>query len=63
VAGRIKSVEKSNDLIENRTRDIPACNIVPQPTMLPPALNMVMMVNLFIRLKFVNFPVPWSWVD
>jgi hypothetical protein len=31
-AGRIKSIEKSNDLIGNQTRDPPACSIVPQPT-------------------------------
>jgi hypothetical protein len=31
-AGWIGSIEKSNDLIGNRTRDIPACSIVPQPT-------------------------------
>jgi hypothetical protein len=34
VAGRIRSVEKSNDLIVNRIRDLPACSIVPQPTTL-----------------------------
>jgi hypothetical protein len=33
-AGRIRSIEKSNDLIGNRTRDLPACSIVPQPTTL-----------------------------
>jgi hypothetical protein len=27
--------KKSNDLIGNRARDIPACTVVPQPTMLP----------------------------
>jgi hypothetical protein len=27
-------LKKSNDLIGNRTRDLPACSIVPQPTML-----------------------------
>jgi hypothetical protein len=31
-AGRIQSIEKSNDLIVNRTRDLSACSIVPQPT-------------------------------
>jgi hypothetical protein len=36
-AGRIRSTEKSNDLIGNRTRDLPACSIVPQPTTLPRA--------------------------
>jgi hypothetical protein len=34
-AGRIRSIEKSNDLIGNQTRDLPACSIVPQPTTLP----------------------------
>jgi hypothetical protein len=27
--------EKYNDLIANRTRDLPACSILPQPTMSP----------------------------
>jgi hypothetical protein len=31
------SIEKSNDLIGNRTRDHSACSIVPQPTTLPRA--------------------------
>jgi hypothetical protein len=30
-AGRIKSIEKSNDLIGNRTRDITACSRVSLP--------------------------------
>ena len=37
MAGRIKSTKKSNDIIGNRTRDIPACSIVAQPTKLPRA--------------------------
>jgi hypothetical protein len=36
-ARRIRSTEKSNDLVGNRTRDLSACNIVPQPTTLPGA--------------------------
>jgi hypothetical protein len=36
-AGRIRSIEKSNDLIGNGTRDIPVCSIVPQPITLPRA--------------------------
>jgi hypothetical protein len=36
-AGSIRSIEKSNELIGNRTRDIPACSMVPQPTTLPHA--------------------------
>ena len=34
-AGRIMSVKNSNDSIGNRTRDLPACNAVPQPTAPP----------------------------
>jgi hypothetical protein len=34
-ARRIRSIEKSNDLVKNRSSDIPACGIVPQPTTLP----------------------------
>jgi hypothetical protein len=36
-ARRIRLIEKSNDLIGNQTRDLPACSIVPQPTALPRA--------------------------
>jgi hypothetical protein len=36
-AERIRSIKKSNDPTRNRTRDLPACSIVPQPTMLPRA--------------------------
>jgi hypothetical protein len=34
-AGSVRSIEKFNDLIGKRTHDLPACNIVPQPTTLP----------------------------
>jgi hypothetical protein len=37
VIGRIRSIEKSSDLIGNRILDLPACSIVPQPTMPPRA--------------------------
>jgi hypothetical protein len=33
-AGNIRSILKPNNLIGNRTRDLPTCSIVPQPTML-----------------------------
>jgi hypothetical protein len=36
-AERISTIEKSNDLIGNRTRDLPACIKVPQPATLPRA--------------------------
>jgi hypothetical protein len=35
--GRIRSIEKPNDLTENRTRGLLACSTVPQPTTLPRA--------------------------
>jgi hypothetical protein len=38
-AGSMKSIEKFNDLVGNRTRDLPACSMVPQPTTLPSALK------------------------
>jgi hypothetical protein len=34
-AGRIRSIEKSNDLVGNRTRDFRSCRIVSLPTTLP----------------------------
>jgi hypothetical protein len=34
---RMEILGKSNDLIETRTRDLPAYSIVPQPTTLPHA--------------------------
>jgi hypothetical protein len=34
---RIRSIEKYNDLIGNRTRDLPGCSTAPQPTTLPRA--------------------------
>jgi hypothetical protein len=35
--GRIMSMKKPNDTIGNRTRDLPACSAVPQPTAPPRA--------------------------
>jgi hypothetical protein len=39
VTGKIRSIDKSNDLIGNRTHDLPACSIVSQTTMLPRCPN------------------------
>jgi hypothetical protein len=36
-AGRIMSMKNSNDTIGNRTRDLPTCSVVPQPTAPPRA--------------------------
>jgi len=35
------SMKNSNDTIENRTRDIPACSAVPKPTALPRCVLLV----------------------
>ena len=35
MAGRIRSTKNSSDIIGTRTRDIPACSAVPQPTSPP----------------------------
>jgi hypothetical protein len=37
VTGRIMSIKNSNDTIGNRTRDLPVCIAVPQPTAPPRA--------------------------
>jgi hypothetical protein len=34
MAGSFRSIENSSNLIGNRTRDLPACSILPQPTRL-----------------------------
>jgi hypothetical protein len=39
------SMKNSNDTIENRTRDLPACSAVPQPTALPREIREVREVN------------------
>jgi hypothetical protein len=36
-AGKIRSIEKSNDLIGNRIHDLPACSLVSEATTLPRA--------------------------
>jgi hypothetical protein len=38
-AGRIRSIEKSNELVGYRTRGLPSCSIVPQPATLPRATS------------------------
>jgi hypothetical protein len=66
-AGRIRSIEKSNDLIGNRTRDIPACSIVPERSTLPlppiniyneilwntlyPVLNLIVFLLVIVRMS------------
>jgi hypothetical protein len=49
-AARIRSIENSNNLIGNRSRNLPACSIVPQPTTLPRAPS-------FYAAIFISFPI------
>ena len=42
MAGRITRLKNSRDTIGNRTRDLPACSAVPQPTALPHAPNVAL---------------------
>jgi hypothetical protein len=51
-AGRVRSIEKSNILIGNRIRDLPACSIVPQPTTLPRAPYKIGLKNRVVGCLF-----------
>jgi len=44
-AGRIISMENSNDIIGNRTRDLPTCSAVPNPTKNSECLVNIMKVS------------------
>jgi hypothetical protein len=69
-AGRIRTIEKSNDLIGNQTYDLPACSIVPHPTTLPLAPLILVcriskdVLHWIIRHSFGKGPVNlgWSWL-
>jgi len=54
-AGRIMSMKKSNDTIGNRTRDLPTCSAVPQPTAPPRAPN-ILNILIFNIKRSSNFP-------
>jgi hypothetical protein len=59
-AGRIRSIEKPNDLIGIRSCDLPACSIVPQPTTLPRAPSEDLYISKYISntsflLKNISF--------
>jgi hypothetical protein len=45
-------MKNSNDTIGNRTRDLPACSAVPQPTALPRAPLSVVSMAAKLRLSF-----------
>jgi hypothetical protein len=53
-AGRIRSIEKFNDLMGIRSWDLPPCSIMPQPTMLPCAPTLKGLENV------LNNALSWS---
>jgi hypothetical protein len=59
VAGRIRSIEKIH-VIGTRTRDLPACGIVPQPTTLPRAPPTI---EVLLETRFSNRSVPRSYKE
>ena len=52
MAKRIMSMKNSNGTIGNRTRDLPTCSAVPQPTALPRAPFVISGGILFNMLVF-----------
>jgi hypothetical protein len=51
------SMKNSNDIIGNRTRDLPTCNIVPQPTAPPHAPKDTYITNHFHLKQLIK--IPW----
>ena len=61
-AGRIMWMKNSNDTFANRTRDLPACSAVPQPTALPRVERNVAVSNLHISKRFFSAPNRPEWL-
>jgi hypothetical protein len=59
----VKPIEKSSDLIGNRTRSLPACNAVPQPSIfltsvqLPVACVIEVTINTVYATLFIYYPL------
>jgi hypothetical protein len=51
----IRSIEQYSDLIGNRTRDLLACSIVPQPTALPHAPVILQDYYKIVQLQIFYF--------
>jgi hypothetical protein len=45
----MRLIEKSNNDIGNRTRDLPACSIEPQPTKLPRAPRLYLPTTIILH--------------
>jgi hypothetical protein len=64
VPGRIRSIEKFNDLIRDLIRDLPTCRKVPPPTMLLHALSKVQIFRINekkITKKVSKMTLPGKW--
>jgi hypothetical protein len=59
------SIEKYNDLIGNLTHDLPACNIVPQPTTLPRSLifSRLLVIRQYVCNLIDLREIGWDDVD
>jgi hypothetical protein len=47
------SMKNTNDTIGNRTRDLPTCSAVPQPTALPRAPAAIVVVVVVVVIKII----------
>ena len=54
-AGRIMSIKNSNDIIRNRTRDLPSCTAVPEPTA-PPRVPFIYMLYVLMHNRYDYIP-------
>ena len=63
MAGSITSMKNSNDTIRNRTRDLPACSAVPQPTAphhapsIPYIAVKIVVILAHVMLEMLNLPL------
>ena len=59
-AGRIMSMKNSNDTIRNRTRDLPICSAVSQPTASPRTPNLYTIHVIMAKLMRTSPSSPYS---
>jgi hypothetical protein len=57
VSERIRSIENTSELIVNQTRDLPACSILPQPTILPRGVILCCFVRDITHVR------RWWWMN
>jgi len=62
-AGRIISMKNSNDIIGNRTRELPTCSAVPQPTALPCAPMGFDVQSINCHVHFLTYILTWHDVS